>query len=149
MKQVLIIPLHSFVDVITNSSTVIYTGVQENAIDAMKGIINEVLRAAGSEKTSDDLFEISVLSREKIGEELLGREDIEAHSAEYWDLYDEVDEKLADMPGQISADDVGYAIDGSVYTGAVITVTSKFDNPQTTVISDLLGKIFSVYAEHG
>ena len=145
----LTINLHSFVDIITNSSTVIYTGVQDNAIDAMKGIINEVLRAAGSEKTSDDLYEISVLSREKIREELLNREDIEEHSEEYWDLYDEVDEKLADMPGQISADDVGYAVDGSVYTGAVITVTSKLDNPQTTVISDLLGKIFSVYAEHG
>lgn len=145
----LTINLHSFVDVITNSSTVIYTGVQDNAIDAMKGIINEVLRAAGSEKTSDDLYEISVLSREKIREELLDREDIEEHSEEYWDLCDAADEKLADMPGQISADDVGYAIDASVHTGAVITVTSKLDNPQTTVVSDLLGKIFSVYAEHG
>jgi NifB/MoaA-like Fe-S oxidoreductase len=145
----MIINLHSFVDVITNSSTVIYTGVQENAIEAMKGIINEILRAAESHKTADDLFEISVISRAEIEKELLGREDIEKRSAEYWELVDDVEEKLSILPSQVQASDVGDAIDASVYTGAVIIVASKFDNPQTTVVSDLLGKIFSVYADYG
>ena len=145
MKQVLIIPLHSYVSVITNSSTVIYTGVTDNAVNAVKGIINEVLRAADSDKTVDDLYEITVESRDGIKEELLAREDVEEYSEEYWELYEEVDEKLSNRTPQVDA----LYFDDSVYVGGIITVKSKVDNPQTTTISDLLSKIFSVKQEYG
>lgn len=55
MKQIRI-QLHSFVDVITNSSTVIYCQCNDKAVDSTKEMINEFLKVAGSDKTADDLF---------------------------------------------------------------------------------------------
>lgn len=47
---------HSVVDVITNSSTVIYT-YQDGSIEPAKELINEMLKLQGIEdKTADDLF---------------------------------------------------------------------------------------------
>lgn len=57
------VPVHSVVDVITNSSTVIYTSAAGNAIDVAKEIINEVLGLAGSEKSADDLFDFRIQVR--------------------------------------------------------------------------------------
>ena len=54
------IPVHSIVDVITNSSSVIYTEAHNNSISIAKKIIDSVLTAAGSTKTADDLFDFSV-----------------------------------------------------------------------------------------
>lgn len=55
-----LIPVHSIVDVITNSSSVIYTEAHGNSVALCKKIINAILTAAGSTKTADDLFDISV-----------------------------------------------------------------------------------------
>lgn len=54
------IPVHSIVDVITNSSSVIYTEAKDNSIALAKDIIDSVLKAAGSDKTADDVFNFSV-----------------------------------------------------------------------------------------
>lgn len=50
------IPIHSLVDVITNSSSVIYTTATNQAAEIMKLVINEILKMAGSEETADSLF---------------------------------------------------------------------------------------------
>ena len=55
MKK-LIIPIHSFVDTITNSSTVIYVQCHNKTIELTKNLINTLLKIAGSAKTADDLF---------------------------------------------------------------------------------------------
>jgi len=47
---------HSFVDVITNSSTEIYISTHDKSIEYVKGIIDNVLKAGQSKFTSDDLF---------------------------------------------------------------------------------------------
>lgn len=48
--------LHSVVDVITNSSTVIYT-YQDGSVDPAKALVNEVLKLQGiTDKTADDIF---------------------------------------------------------------------------------------------
>jgi hypothetical protein len=52
--------LHSFVDIITNSSTEVYTTCHEKSVDMVKELINSVLKSADSEKTVDDLLEIRV-----------------------------------------------------------------------------------------
>jgi len=54
------VPVHSLVDVITNSSSVIYTEATSAAGQLAKEVINEVLERAGSDKTADDLFAISL-----------------------------------------------------------------------------------------
>lgn len=51
---------HSEVDVITNSSGVIYSTVTVDAEDNIKEAINAVLEVAGSDKSFDDLFTIVI-----------------------------------------------------------------------------------------
>lgn len=48
------IKIHSIVDVITNSSTVIFT--YQNSVKEAKELVAEVLRLAGEDKTPDDVF---------------------------------------------------------------------------------------------
>ena len=55
-----IIPLHSFVDLITNSSSEIFVAADANTVKAVKKLIDNVLKAAGSDKTASDLFDISL-----------------------------------------------------------------------------------------
>lgn len=54
--------VHSFVDIITNSSTEIYT-YATNEENAYK-LINEILKIAGSEKKAEDLFNVSIVPKD-------------------------------------------------------------------------------------
>lgn len=58
------IKVHSVVDVITNSSTVIYTRADEGTISSLKDMINALLKIGNSELTADDLFEFSLVGGE-------------------------------------------------------------------------------------
>ena len=53
----IIIPFHSFIDVITNSSTEIFVNTHSKTIEYAKNLVNSLLEAAKSDKTADDLFE--------------------------------------------------------------------------------------------
>jgi hypothetical protein len=59
----LTIPIHSFVDLITNSSTEIYIEADKGTIEAVKSLINNLLKVAKSELTADDLFTIKLLTK--------------------------------------------------------------------------------------
>ena len=52
------IKLHSTVAEITNSSSVTYSWVAEGGVQALKKMIDSVLKESGSMKTSDDLYDI-------------------------------------------------------------------------------------------
>jgi hypothetical protein len=52
------INVHSFIDVITNSSTEIFISTHDKTITLAKELINGLLKVAKSEKTADDLFEL-------------------------------------------------------------------------------------------
>lgn len=54
----IIIPVHSFVDIITNSSSEIYISATDNTVAAVREVVNLLLKAAGSTKTSTDLFNV-------------------------------------------------------------------------------------------
>jgi hypothetical protein len=53
------IKLHSATDLITNSSTVIFT-YSEQSKKACESMIDEIFKAFGIDKTCDDVFELSV-----------------------------------------------------------------------------------------
>jgi hypothetical protein len=53
------INLHSMTDLITNSSTTIFT-LHDNSVKPCKELVNEVLALMGSDKKCDDIFELSV-----------------------------------------------------------------------------------------
>lgn len=60
MQTRLVIPIHSFVDLITNSSSEIYIYASDGTIKSVKELINNLLRGVGSDKTADDLFTFDV-----------------------------------------------------------------------------------------
>ena len=57
MSKVYKIKIHSLVDMITNSSTVIYT-YSDGSIDTCKKMMNEILSSLGNPLTCDDMFYI-------------------------------------------------------------------------------------------
>jgi len=56
-----IIKIHSFIDVITNSSTEIYVRASQSSIDSVKKLVNSLLAFAGNKQTADDLFEFKLV----------------------------------------------------------------------------------------
>jgi len=56
--------LHSVVDIITNSSTVIFTTVTDDAIENTKLGIEQILLAAGVTQDVDELFDFSIAFEE-------------------------------------------------------------------------------------
>lgn len=56
------IPVHSFIDVITNSSSEVFITSDRKTVDSIKQIVNAILTAGGSDKKCDDLFGV-VLER--------------------------------------------------------------------------------------
>jgi len=54
------IPVHSIIDVITNSSTEIYVNPASNTSKVIKEFIDGILKSAGSDKKCNDLFEIKI-----------------------------------------------------------------------------------------
>jgi hypothetical protein len=58
------IKTHSVVDVITNSSTVIYTQAGEGTISAIKEMVNALLALGESDLTADDLFNFELSDEE-------------------------------------------------------------------------------------
>ncbi len=58
------IPVHSIIDVITNSSTEIYTYAKDSAKEFAYEALNEILKIAGSDKKAEDLFDVSIVTEE-------------------------------------------------------------------------------------
>ena len=56
----MIIQIHSVTDLITNSSTVIFT-YSENSLNSLKEMINEIFKTFGIDKTCDEVFNLVVL----------------------------------------------------------------------------------------
>jgi hypothetical protein len=60
MLESIKIKLHSFTDLITNSSTVIYT-YSDGCIEPLENMINEILTTFNIEEKCNDMFHITVL----------------------------------------------------------------------------------------
>jgi hypothetical protein len=60
MKNKYKIKIHSFVDLITNSSTEIYIEATSHTTKAIKEIVDNILKIGGSSLTCDDLFDITL-----------------------------------------------------------------------------------------
>lgn len=58
MTKELVIPIHSIVDQITNSSTMIFITPYDEAVHTTKKVISSILVAAGVQTSVDDLFDV-------------------------------------------------------------------------------------------
>jgi len=56
----MLIRVHSVVDVITNSSTVVYTMASRGTINAIEAMVDSILEATGYDRRADDLFEFKL-----------------------------------------------------------------------------------------
>lgn len=59
MKPI-IINYHSFVDLITNSSTEIYISCHTKSVEYLKELIDSLLKASGSDKKAEELFDFKI-----------------------------------------------------------------------------------------
>lgn len=62
MVKPIVINIHSTVDLITNSSTSIFTSARADAPETIREIIQSILDVAGSDKKVDDLFDIKLIA---------------------------------------------------------------------------------------
>jgi hypothetical protein len=51
---------HSFVDLITNSSTEIYISCHTKSVEYLKELIDSLLKASGSDKKAEELFDFKI-----------------------------------------------------------------------------------------
>lgn len=63
------IRIHSFVDIITNSSTEIYTNAKVESVEMMYRIIGKILAVSGIATDPKELFNVYLTSDVKIGED--------------------------------------------------------------------------------
>lgn len=81
-----IFTFHSFVDLITNSSTVIFTQATDKTIKSFHELVNEYLKLANSTKTSEDIFRVRLV-REKTWREQENEEEAMENGGEELERY--------------------------------------------------------------
>ena len=82
-----ILPVHSIVDLITNSSSEVYVVSDRSTIDAVRKLVNAVLQAGGSTKTCDDLVKLSLKTEHGYGDyKVIVAEAIDPSSSEAAEL---------------------------------------------------------------
>ena len=149
----LIIPIHSFVDLITNSSSEIFVSADENTVKAVKKLIDNILKASGSDKTADDLFEISlgyeVTDNETYDNKFVTKAEFEKIEETYQE-WEDGDQRRAEPRFQPRYSD-------GDYRNSNILVTVKDDVPSeqkaaakaaAKTLSDLTG-LFQIDASYG
>lgn len=90
------IRVHSFVDIITNSSSEIFVEANQNTINNVKNLVNSLLSLAGSKSTCDDLFELELVNQNEEYEE-------EGYEPEYPRVDLKVTPKVSDNDAEIAA----------------------------------------------
>ena len=57
------IKIHSIVDLITNSSTEIFISSHKNTKKELLALVDEILKASGSDKKAEDLFDVKITTQ--------------------------------------------------------------------------------------
>ena len=68
LKDSYTIKIHSFVNLITNSSTEIYVAANQKTVESVKEIINGILKVGDSKYICDDLFTVELGESRDAGE---------------------------------------------------------------------------------
>lgn len=128
--QSILIPIHSFVDLITNSSSEVFVEATEKTVETVKDIINEVLKLQNSSKTADDLFSFTlVMNDDRYNEETNKWKvrQVDISTPEGKELYDN---GMASESGAVRVE---------------LKVTSKIESPDIKPIMDMLVNLHNTY----
>lgn len=156
MKDNIRIKIHSEVDVITNSSTTIYTQVRKGSIDTIKELVNTLLKMGGSELTADDMFTFEVVKEdisdaikdliidEGILEKYIGHE-IDWRTNEYREKREELYNKM--LNGEYPKPhfwDYGYYEDSSELATEIL-VTCKTSDKDGELVAKILSNLENLF----
>lgn len=100
--------LQSLNDVVTNSSMEVYQEATQYTVDAVKDIINVILKISGSDKSCDDLFTVSINYEDMLEsyfEDIRDKSDIDE---EYLGMIEEIRSRKDDS-GWFISDSEAYA----------------------------------------
>ena len=154
MKTSAIIPVHSFVDVITNSSSEIFVAADKSTITAIKKLVENLITAAGGTQTADELFTFDLVYLCYDGdynEQWLNQAEIKAKRKEL-DAIQENPEKYTEEEVNAADEWVFKDEDGDGYVKCNVKVevkdkTNKSAVAAAKVLSDLTG-LFSIEASY-
>lgn len=132
--------IHSFVDLITNSSSEVFIAASKSTVDTVKEIVNTLLKQSNSSATCDDLFDIDFVipkgayivnpdydeDDEDSEEEICLKKDLPSDSP----LFKKYSDSMSDGDGYIKTS---------------LRVTAKNDNPETIKVANLFEKIIGTY----
>lgn len=139
MKTNIIIPVHSFVDVITNSSSEVYVMASESTIKSIKAIVNHLLAVGRSQQTADDLFEFDLVT------------DVSSFSSTAPKGYEKWNSKISQKEwaalkaqGEFDNDDsFEKDYDGDHYQEMEVRVTAK--DPSNKEVAELLSNLTGLF----
>jgi hypothetical protein len=143
----LIIPIHSFVDLITNSSSEIFVAADKSTITAIKKLVDNLFIAAKSPYTANQLFDFELVYL-----------CTDADYNEHWLTADEIKAKKAEIEGKPEEDDWSFKDeDGDGYVKCNVRVQlkestgdlnqDKAAKDAAKVLSDLTG-LFEIEATY-
>ena len=130
----MILKIQSISDVITNSSTEIYTIYTKNDIETIKNIVNALL-AVNGDSTFDDLFNIELLINDSVFEYLWeDSQEIQEQYPNRDDFYDYL-EKLDDESELDRLEDIWYDTHSwscymSFYDGYVVSIKPEIEKTE-------------------
>jgi len=125
--KTLIIPIHSFIDVITNSSSEVFITSDEKTIAAVYALVDNILKFAGSTKNSAELFDIVIVDYYYNKT----RAELEAEVAE----------------GKFDEGELRHLFDGSDNPPKTnIRVTPKIDTPETQAAAKTLSNLTGIFS---
>jgi hypothetical protein len=133
--------IHSFVDLITNSSSEVFVAASKSTVDTVKEIVNTLLKQSNSTATCDDLFDIDFVipkgsyfinpnydeDDEDSEEEICLKEDVYSDSPDF--------AKYREWKSDCE----------NPYIETSLRVKAKNDNPETIKVANLFEKIIGTY----
>lgn len=135
----LFIPIHSFVDVITNSSTEVYISVADKTIETVRALVDNLLKFAGSTKTSVELFDVAVVY------ECWGKFGGEKFQTRFL-TKDELVQAVID--GYLGKEDTDYLLKGNEdgsYPRNGLRLTPKVDAPEVAAVCATLSHLPNLF----
>lgn len=130
--------LQSLNDVVTNSSMEVYQEATQYTVDAVKDIINVILKIGGSDKSCDDLFTVSIDYSDMLEdyfERCIDNEDIDE---EYRGMIEEVRNR--------KDEDGHYISDWRYPTTQVSIIPKNSDKKSDAAILNKINDLFCVEA---
>lgn len=130
MLKPIYIPIHSFVDVITNSSSEIFVAAEEKTAEAIKKLVTGLLQAGAGAHTADDLFAFDLVQNYSVS------------------LLDEGSSKEMTLT-KAEAESLrrqGAEVDAENDSAVTLRVTPKISTAQTIDIAKILSDLPGLYS---